>query len=129
MRDFFPFSTVKLPDFSLYYTEFLYSNLKNKKIFKKVLIFGKYCDIIIYVNLISFIYADVAELADALASGASESNFMWVQVPSSAPFRGVAQFGRALRSGRRGRGFKSRHLDQKKVLVNAFIKRFTRIFS
>ena len=25
--------------------------------------------------------------------------------------RGVAQFGRALRSGRRGRGFKSRHLD------------------
>ena len=27
-------------------------------------------------------------------------------------FRGVAQFGRALRSGRRGRGFKSRHLDQ-----------------
>ena len=26
--------------------------------------------------------------------------------------RGVAQFGRALRSGRRGRGFKSRHLDQ-----------------
>ena len=28
-------------------------------------------------------------------------------------FRGVAQFGRALRSGRRGRGFKSRHLDQR----------------
>ena len=27
-------------------------------------------------------------------------------------FRGVAQFGRALRSGRRGRGFESRHLDQ-----------------
>ena len=26
--------------------------------------------------------------------------------------RGVAQFGRALRSGRRGRGFESRHLDQ-----------------
>ena len=30
-------------------------------------------------------YADVAELADALGSGPSESNFMWVQVPSSAP--------------------------------------------
>ena len=29
--------------------------------------------------------ADVAELADALDSGSSESNFMWVQVPSSAP--------------------------------------------
>ena len=30
-------------------------------------------------------------------------------------YRGVAQFGRALRSGRRGRGFKSRHLDQLKA--------------
>ncbi len=29
--------------------------------------------------------ADVAELADALDSGSSESNFIWVQVPSSAP--------------------------------------------
>ena len=28
--------------------------------------------------------------------------------------RGVAQFGRALRSGRRGRGFESRRLDQKR---------------
>ena len=28
-------------------------------------------------------------------------------------YRGVAQFGRALRSGRRGRRFKSCHLDQK----------------
>ena len=27
----------------------------------------------------------MAELADALDSGSSESNFMWVQVPSSAP--------------------------------------------
>ena len=33
------------------------------------------------------IYADVAELADALDSGSSEGNFMWVQVPSSAPYR------------------------------------------
>ena len=41
-------------------------------------------------------------------------NIMWT-------FRGVAQFGRALRSGRRGRGFKSRHLDQKSVdLVGGF---------
>ena len=30
-------------------------------------------------------YAGVAELADALDSGSSESNFMWVQVPSPAP--------------------------------------------
>ena len=35
----------------------------------------------------SFLYtffAEVAELADALDSGSSESNFMWVQVPSPA---------------------------------------------
>ena len=31
--------------------------------------------------------ADVAELADALASGASGGNFVGVQVPSSAPFK------------------------------------------
>lgn len=30
--------------------------------------------------------------------------------------RGVAQFGRALRSGRRGRGFESRRLDTKRGL-------------
>ena len=30
-------------------------------------------------------YADVAELADALDSGSSGSNTVWVQVPSSAP--------------------------------------------
>ena len=29
--------------------------------------------------------ADVAELADALDSGSSESDFIWVRVPSSAP--------------------------------------------
>ena len=33
-------------------------------------------------------YADVAESADALDSGSSESNFIWVQVPSSAPSKG-----------------------------------------
>ena len=32
--------------------------------------------------------ADVAELADALDSGSSEGNFIWVQVPSSAPSLG-----------------------------------------
>ena len=31
-------------------------------------------------------YADVAELADALASGASDRKVVWVQVPSSAPY-------------------------------------------
>ena len=31
-------------------------------------------------------YAGVAELADALASGASDRKVMWVQVPSSAPY-------------------------------------------
>ena len=33
-------------------------------------------------------------------------------------FRGVAQLGRALRSGRRGRKFKSCHLDHKKEIPN-----------
>ena len=40
-----------------------------------------------------FLYADVAELADALASGASDRKVMWVQVPSSAPRK--ARFYRA----------------------------------
>ena len=40
-------------------------------------------------------YADVAELADALASGASESNFMQVQVLSSAPICTISSDGRA----------------------------------
>ena len=38
-----------------------------------------------YVALSNVKYADVAELADALASGASDRKVMWVQVPSSAP--------------------------------------------
>ncbi len=41
------------------------------------------CDIL---NVADFSkYADVAELADALDSGSSGSNTVWVQVPSSAP--------------------------------------------
>ena len=34
------------------------------------------------------IYAGVAELADALASGASDRKVVWVQVPSPAPSKG-----------------------------------------
>ena len=36
-------------------------------------------------------------------------------------YRGVAQLGRALRSGRRGRKFKSCHLDQKDYLMVVLI--------
>ena len=39
-----------------------------------------------------YILADVAELADALDSGSSESNFMWVQLPSSAPCENTPTF-------------------------------------
>ena len=42
-----------------------------------------------------------------------------VRIPHTREHRGVAQFGRALRSGRRGRGFKSRHLDHLKQLMIA----------
>ena len=45
------------------------------------------------VRSFKFLYADVAELADALASGASDRKVMWVQVPSSAPRK--ARFYRA----------------------------------
>ena len=40
--------------------------------------------------------ADVAESADALASGASEGNFVGVQVPSSAPTERAGFFGNLL---------------------------------
>ena len=37
--------------------------------------------------------AEVAELADALRSGRSEGDLVWVQVPLSAPFaKGIAEF-------------------------------------
>ena len=42
--------------------------------------------------------------------------------------RGVAQFGRALRSGRRGRGFKSRHLDHIFTKKSAVEKRSASFF-
>ena len=34
----------------------------------------------------------MAELADALDSGSSESNFIWVQVPSSAPYKSTSAY-------------------------------------
>ena len=40
-------------------------------------------------------------------------NRPWVRIPPAPPYRDVAQLGRALRSGRRGRRFKSCHPDQK----------------
>ena len=43
------------------------------------------CDILLEYRATGITYADVAELADALDSGSSEREFMWVQVPSSAP--------------------------------------------
>ena len=39
-----------------------------------------------------------------------------MSITSNYPFRGVAQFGRALRSGRRGRWFDSPHLHHKCLL-------------
>ena len=39
----------------------------------------------LFLLILAIENADVAELADALDSGSSESNFIWVQVPSSAP--------------------------------------------
>ena len=42
----------------------------------------------LYTNqALKITYADVAEQADALDSGSSGSNTVWVQVPSSAPGR------------------------------------------
>ena len=45
----------------------------------------QYCDIILKLYDDTAIFAGVAELADALASGASVRKDVWVQVPPSAP--------------------------------------------
>ena len=41
----------------------------------------------------------------------------WVQIIYGAPCRDVAQLGRALRSGRRSRAFKSRHPDHHFIFI------------
>ena len=54
---------------------------------------------------------------------------------AAIPFRGVAQFGRALRSGRRGRRFKSCHLDHlnetrfSNIFIEKRVSSFYKIFS
>ena len=57
----------------------------------------------------------MVKLVDTQASGACASNSMRVRVSLSVPNnrRGVAQLARVRVSGARGRGFKSRHPDQK----------------
>ena len=54
---------------------------KEKKLLTSSLAYAK----IRYVLTRERQYADVAELADALDSGSSGGNSIWVQVPSSAP--------------------------------------------
>lgn len=62
-------------------------NAEGEEIFKKHLTLKFRYDIISTLTIWQRIkYAGVAELADALASGASDRKVMWVQVPSSAPY-------------------------------------------
>lgn len=69
-------------------------NAEGEEIFKKHLTLKLRYDIISTLTIWQRIkYAGVAELADALASGASDRKVMWVQVPSSAPRK--ARFYRA----------------------------------
>ena len=69
-------------------------NAEGEEIFKKHLTLKFRYDIISTLTIRQRIkYAGVAELADALASGASDRKVMWVQVPSSAPRK--ARFYRA----------------------------------
>ena len=77
------------PDFlvRLYFLAFLSKKLRKSIDKVRVIWYNK------YVALSNVKYADVAELADALASGASDRKVMWVQVPSSAPRK--ARFYRA----------------------------------
>ena len=64
-------------------------NAEGEEIFKKHLTLKLRYDIISTLTIWQRIkYAGVAELADALASGASDRKVVWVQVPSPAPSRG-----------------------------------------
>ena len=56
--------------------------------------------------------APVVKLVDTQDSGSCASNGVMVRLHSGAPLRGVAQPGRALRSGRRSRWFESSRPDQ-----------------
>ena len=61
-------------------------NAEGEEIFKKHLTLKLRYDIISTLTIWQRIkYAGVAELADALASGASDRKVVWVQVPSPAP--------------------------------------------
>ena len=61
-------------------------NAEGKEIFKKHLTLKLRYDIISTLTIWQHVkYAGVAELADALASGASDRKVVWVQVPSPAP--------------------------------------------
>ena len=61
-------------------------NAEGEEIFKKHLTLKLHYDIISTLTIWQRIkYAGVAELADALASGASDRKVVWVQVPSPAP--------------------------------------------
>ena len=61
-------------------------NAEGEEIFKKHLTLKFRYDIISTLTIWQRIkYAGVAELADALASGASDRKVVWVQVPSPAP--------------------------------------------
>ena len=61
-------------------------NAEGEEIFKKHLTLKFRYDIISTLTIRQRIkYAGVAELADALASGASDRKVVWVQVPSPAP--------------------------------------------
>ena len=69
-------------DFSVLSPMF-FVNKNSENIFEKFL--KKHLTFVLKLAIIFFAVADVAELADAHGSGPCESNFMGVQVPSSAP--------------------------------------------
>ena len=69
-------------DFSVLSPMF-FVNKNSENIFEKFL--KKRLTFVLKLAIIILAVADVAELADAHGSGPCESNFMGVQVPSSAP--------------------------------------------